>query len=251
MIAGARIPDWIGRGDEAFLEPPAKGEVAGFPRYGDILVIKKNPEPLWAPVTMETAIGLVVATRTTELEEKSAVLERSRASLADWQDPVKRAGRFAGYEVAAAAQPDRAAFLAEMERVENEVVASIQQELTPEGSQMREYQEVERAIGDASAWLSELAAGERAAPACYVASGGTLRQRLRAAPAGGCVPIVRPNWAFFDRSLPRSAPQVVVIPSVSDCFDDQPAAPSTPAGCPANRQLLSTWDRQAVLDWLK
>ena len=109
----------------------------------------------------------------------------------------------------------------------------------------------ERDIADASAWLTELSPGDRATPACYAKAGALPRQRFRSTPDAGCVPLVQPNWAFFDTSLPRSAPQVLVIPQVSRCFDNQPANPPTPAGCPTNRQLILTMDRQAVLDWLK
>jgi hypothetical protein len=250
-LSAARLADF-GQGDaEAFLEPAATGEVAGLSRYGDVLIIKKNPKPLWVPVSMATAIGLIAATHTKQLAEERAALDRVRASLADWLDPAKRQQRFAGYAIAAAAQPDKAKFLADMEQVERDAIASTHKDLTPQGGTMKRYLEFESALADASAWLQGLAPADRAAPACYVKSGSTPRDRFRAGSSTGCVPVVQPDWAFFDPSLPRSTPQVIVIPQVSRCFENQPAKPATPAGCPANRQLLLTLDKEAVLAWLR
>ncbi len=116
---------------------------------------------------------------------------------------------------------------------------------------MKRYLDTESAIADASAWLNALSPADRAAPACYVKSGSTPRERFRAGAGDGCEPVVQPNWAFFDASLPRSTPQVIVVPQVSRCFENQPANPRTPAGCPANRQLLLTWDEAAVRAWLQ
>lgn len=251
IIAGERVPDFLHVNDQAYLEPPAKGEIEGFPRFGNILIIKKNPASIWAPVPMADAIGLILASRRQDLDDARATVERVKVSLADLQNPAKKAERFLGFKVAAAAQPDAAKFLAEMEQVEREVAATHQKDLSPEGSTMARFLEVERAIADTAAWLGELSTADRSAQACYVQSGATHRQRFRAGVAPGCVPVVKPNWAFFDARLPRSAPQVVVVLQISRCFDDQPAQTRSPAGCPANRQLLSTWDRQAVLDWLK
>ncbi|MCC7242655.1 MAG: hypothetical protein IT180_12070 [Acidobacteria bacterium] len=252
MIAGDRVPDWIGADAEAYMQPPAHGEIAGFPRYGDILVITKHPKSIWAPVSMEQAIGFLVAAHRKDLDDSREAVDRFRVSLADSRNPAKRAQRLAGYKEVAALQPNPAKFLAEMDEVQKQVEADIEKELAPGGGGvMTMALGHERDIADAAAWLTELSPGDRAAPACYAKAGALPRQRFRSTPDAGCVPLVQPNWAFFDTSLPRSAPQVLVIPQVSRCFDNQPANPPTPAGCPTNRQLILTMDRQAVLDWLK
>lgn len=251
VVGGKRIPDWVLVDAETFLEPAARGEVGGFPRYGDVIVIKKNPKPIWTPVTMESAVGLIVASRAHDLEDTRQVVERYKASLADHQNPAKRAERFAGFKTVAAMQPDPKKFIAEMEAVEKEVEAGMLRDLSPESGAMKDFLDTERALADGRAWLKDLPAAERTAATCYVASGTTPRSRFHADTGAGCVKVVRPNWAFFDASLPRSTPQLLIVPEVARCFENQPANPSTPAGCPANRQLLQTWDRQAVLDWLK
>lgn len=251
-LGGDPVPDWVGSGAEAFLEPPAAGDVAGFPRHGDVLVIKINPKPIWAPVPMARAIELQGASRRHELAGLRESVGQIRTSLADLEDPAKRAERFAGFRAVAASMPDPAEFLAQMELTENDVADGYRRELSPDGGgAMQELLAIEGAIADAEAWVAELSATERMAPSCFAASGASPRQRIKAGPAAGCVPIVQPDWTFFQASLPRSAPQVIVIPQISRCFDDQPVTPPNPAGCAANRQLLLTLDRGAVLNWLK
>lgn len=252
MFEGKRVPDWIGSDSEGFLEPMALDDIAGFPRFGNILIFKKNPRPVWAPVSMEEAIDWIVASRKKELGEYREALERIQASLADAQNPAKKAERFAGFKAVAATQPDPQKFIADMEQVEKEAQDQLLAELAPDGNgTMTKVLEIEAAIADAGAWRNDLSPTDRAAQACFVKDGATARERFRAWTAAGCVPAVQPNIAFFDRSLPRSAPQVIVIPQVARCLDDQPEETSTPAGCSANRQLLSTVDKQALLDWLE
>ncbi len=252
VFDGEPVPDWTGSDSEAFLEPPARGLVAGFHRFGDVLIIKTNPRPVWVPVSMEQAIGLTTAARAKELAEYREAADRIKADLADARDPAKKAERFAGFKTVAASQPDPQKFLADMEQVEKEAEARLVADLAPDGGgTMTKVVEIERAMADAGAWLKELSPADRAAPACFAQAGATPRERFRAGSIPGCVPAVQPNPAFFDRSLPRSVPQVVVVPQVARCMDNQPERVSTPAGCPANRQLLETLDKQALLEWLK
>ena len=69
--------------------------------------------------------------------------------------------------------------------------------------------------------LDGLAPSAAAAAACYAGEGRPPRDRFRAGPGQGCPPIVRPNWQFYDKALP------------------------------ANRRLLETMDKDAILSWLK
>jgi hypothetical protein len=67
---------------------------------------------------------------------------------------------------------------------------------------------------------------------------------------------VRPNYAYFDKSLPRSAPQVVLITGITRCFDvadkyNRAANDPGPSGCRANRALVETMDKDAIRAWLR
>jgi hypothetical protein len=83
---------------------------------------------------------------------------------------------------------------------------------------------------------------------------GVLRQpgprRAPQARAGRRLRAARPaNWAVFDPALPRSAPQILVIGHFSGCLDGP--KPIHAGGCAANRRLLESIDRQALLAWLR
>ena len=201
FLGARRTPyEWNGVDTDAFLQPASSGAVAGFPRFEDLIVIKKRPEPIWVPVSMEAALRLVSTAR------KNDVV------------PLK--------EHLAAAKPGQ--------RVE---------------SSTRELQRLEGEIASIEAFIASLAPKDRAAAACYDSQGDSWRTHFRASPSTGCVPLVRPNWAFFDRRLPRSAPQVLIVSQVARCFPEKPS--SMTAGCPVNLRLLETVDRRALIDWLQ
>ena len=248
-IGAGRPSEWGALSTDAMLQPAAAGDVAGFPRFGDILVIKKNPASLWASVPFEQSLQLLGAAQRNTLTEVSESVEKFQSDLKKVQDPAVRAARQADRKRSAAMLPDGGAFLKQMEAADAAELASLQSELSPTSGSMKLFLEAERAMADTTAWLTSLSPAERTAPACYNKTGASLRTRFPSGQAAGCVPITRPNWAFFNRTLPRSAPQVVVIGSIARCFDRQPAA-TNPAGCPANRQLLNTLDKQALLNWL-
>ena len=78
--------------------------------------------------------------------------------------------------------------------------------------------------------------------------GSTLRRtRFRSGAAPGCEPVVRPNWQYFNKALPRSAPQLLIVNGIEGCWEKAPrqGPKSLTSGCPANRKLLETMDNQA------
>jgi len=98
-----------------------------------------------------------------------------------------------------------------------------------------------------------------------VAGGETFK--IRQTPSGvisgktsvigaGCHPLVRPNYGYFNKTLPRSAPQVVIITPLTRCFDtadkyNADANSPSPAGCRANRALIETLDKDALRAWVR
>lgn len=253
LIRGEFIHDWNGLDTDVFVQPQARGEIAGYPRYGDMIVIKKNPASLWAPVTLEAVLRITAAAQQRDLDGQQETVARFRTQLDDLRNAAKRAARVEGYKKSSQQMPDGAAFLATMEKAEQAQEASLTRELSPDSGAMKVFLEAQRALSDTSAWIDGLSPAERNAPACYAKAGTSLRSRFRSGAAPGCVPIVRPNWQYFNKALPRSAPQLIVVDEIGPCFDKplDTRGPNRAAGCPANRQLLLTMDRQAVLDWLK
>lgn len=250
LIGGQRPTEWDAVETDAFLQPQPNGEVAGIPRYGDIAVLKKNPASLWVPMPMQAALDLVAAARQTRVEERRQTVASQQRSYDLWKTPAKRAERMAGYKAAAATMPDGAKYLATVDAQEKEVETALTKEAGPDSSAAKDLRALEAGLADLKTWLGELSAADRQAPACYATAGATLRTRFRTGTSPQCQPLARPNRQFFNPSAPRSAAQVVIVGEIARCFDRQPASTS-PSGCAANRQLLQTLDKEAVLSLLK
>ncbi len=134
--------------------------------------------------------------------------------------------------------------------------AAVAAQLSPTGATSQGLADAERGLDDLTTWLAAMAPAERDAPSCLVEQGKGLRARFKTAPAVGCVPLVRPNYAYFNRTLPRSAPQVVIITGIARCFDaagpdSRDLRTSGPHGCTANRALVDTIDKDALRAWLR
>src|SRR5262249_37310192 len=113
-----------------------------------------------------------------------------------------------------------------------------------------------RAVGEVTDWIAELSPVQQASPACYAAKGATLRAKFPAASSADCHPLVRPNYGYFNKTLPRSAPQVLIITGIARLLapadkNNRDANPPSPAGCRANRALVETMDKSAIRAWLR
>ena len=171
-----------------------------------------------------------------------------RRGTDDLTDPARRAKRTADIKAIApkVKDPD---YLDKMMKADAAMAASAEKTLRgPITDAEKQVATVERELATAQAAAAALPAADRAAPACYASQDRV--SRFKRAPADGCVPLIRPNWAVFNPALPRSAPQILVIAHVSRCTGDGPK-PIHAGGCAANKRLLETIDRQALLAWLQ
>jgi len=176
--------------------------------------------------------------------------------LAAARDPERRAQRQRDAEAGAVHFPDPQAFLAQMAAVWREEEASLAADLAPSGGAATALAEATAALAEVTSWIAALSPAEQAAPSCFAEGADTLRTRFRAAPAPGCHLLVRPNYAYFDATVPRSAPQVVLITGVARCFDtadpnNRSANAPGPSGCRANRALVETLDKDAIRAWMR
>jgi hypothetical protein len=256
VLDSGNVSEWGDVDHDAFLQPAPSGEVAGLPRYGDGLVVARHPDDLWAPLSLGSALELVTLNRRKIVASFQESLDKFKARLAALQDPAKRALRAKATKDAAANMPDPSAYIAQMEQVARIEEASVEREIGPAAGTGKGLADAQRALDEVTSWLTELTSAERAAPSCYAEGGKTLRAKFREAPSRGCAPLARPNYAYFNASLPRSAPQVVIITPVARCFDtanknNTEANSSSPAGCQANRRLLETLDRDGVRAWIR
>ena len=256
MGSGRGPGEWGGVESDAFMQPTPKGEVAGIPLYGDALIIAKSPASLWAPVPLGAALDLVVASRRVDVAGYQESIERYKARLAVVRDPAWQATRMKEARDAAVRMPKPEEFIASIEASLRIEEASLVQEIGPTGDTGKSVVAAQRALDEVSAWLAELSLADRVAPACYAADAKGLRGKFRPGLSAGCVAIVRPNYQYFNPALPRSAPQVLSITPVARCFDtankyNQSANSKSSAGCPANRKLVETMDKDAIRAWLR
>jgi hypothetical protein len=152
--------------------------------------------------------------------------------------------------------PNPQAFVKQIEESIRVEEAALVKELSPTAGAGKGLIDARKALAEVTDWIAALSPAEQAAPSCYTAKGGTLRGKFRAAPSAGCHPLVRPNYSYFNKTLPRSSPQVVIITPVARCFDtsnkyNREANSPSPAGCRANRALIETMDTNAIRAWLR
>lgn len=101
LLSHDQIPDeWRELTTDAFLIPEQTGTVGGFPRYGDYIVIKKKPDPIWLPLSVDTALRL-----SAESAKKSLRVAQEMKSPSDqqqkWADAAARLeARIAGLSAA-------------------------------------------------------------------------------------------------------------------------------------------------------
>ena len=256
LIDRGNVPEWGAVDHDAFLRPLPQGEVAGLPRFGDGLVIARDPAALWTPLSQRAALALVAAARQAEVDGAQQSVDAAAARLAVVRDPAWRAKRLRDAQQAASTMPNPQAFLKQIEEAILVEERELVKEVAPTTGSGKRLAEARQAVAEVTGWIAELSAAELAAPSCYAAKGMSLRTKFPVAASAGCHPLVRPNYGYFDPALPRSAPQVVIITPVARCFDtadpnNRDANAPSPAGCRANRALIETVDKDAIRAWLR
>jgi len=254
----AAMPDWGSLDTDAFQKPMPQGQVAGLPRYGDALIIARDPAALWTPLTQRAALDLVAKARQVVVQEFETSLASYTDRLAVVRDPAYRAKRVKEAQEAAAMgkMPNPQAFVKQIEDSIGVEEASLVKEVGPATGTGKSLADAKRSLSEVTDWIAKLSAAEQAAPSCYAEKGATLRARFTTVATAGCRPLVRPNYAYFNAALPRSTPQVLIITGIKRCFDtadkyNNEANSPSPSGCRANRALVETMDKDAIRAWLR
>lgn len=252
MYSSSKPMEWGAQEMDAFLEPRSGEPVSGLPRVDDVLIVKKNPKPLWMPLPVEDALKPVIEERRLAFASRRDVYVKQVADFKEWQTPAKRAERRAGWERAAASLPNGREFLANAEKSDVAIEAMNTERLAPGGPEARGVTQAERELLEATGILDTFTAEQRAAPSCYQSNASSLAGKFRpvaGAPAA-CRPLVRPNWDYFDPKLPRSAPQILMVTSYTRCLTKESMRETNRGGCVINRALMSSLDWDAVRAWL-
>jgi len=256
VIDSGYVQEWMPIDHDAFLKPMPQGEIAGLPRYGDGLVIARDPAALWTPLSQRAALDIVVKARQLAVEGLEESMSKYTERLAVVRDPAWRAKRMKDAQEAAKTMPNPQAFIKTIEESIGVEEASLLKELGPSTGTGKSLADAKRALSEVTGWIAELTPAQQGAPACYAAKGTTLRTKFPTSAPADCHPLVRPNYGYFNKALPRSAPQVLIITGIKRCFDtadkyNRDANSASPAGCRANRALVETLDKAAVRAWLR
>ena len=243
-----RVPEFENIETDVARLAPQQPDMFGLPRYGDTLVLKRNPAPIWTAVTFGETLEFVARGI-----EQRLTGERDRATNAqkaydDLKDPKKREERMAQYRKIAPTQKDPA-YLEKMTKAEDQMARRADTEMLPQVAVAKAIvTKSEQELAGVKTTAAGLSAADKASPACYAAGDKVSLSRFRRAPGSGCEPLVRPNWNVFNPALPRSAPQVLTI--ATSCLRAAPT-PQWAHGCTANRRLLESIDKAALLAWLQ
>lgn len=225
-------------------------DVFGLPRYGDALVVKKTSASIWVAVTMAETLELVTRSVDERLTRERETVSRVQRGYDDIMDPKKREERLAQYRKLVPLQKDPA-FMEKMTAAEDAKQKKAGPELLPQIASLKAVvTKTEQELAGAKAMAAGLSAADKAAPACYAAGGTASLSRFRRGPAAGCDALVRANWALFNKALPRSAPQVLFIMDFAPCLIPDRKDPHV-GGCVANKRLLESIDKTALLAWLQ
>jgi hypothetical protein len=256
---GAKPRDWTDINTDVIIQPAPHPDVAGLPRFGDALVFKKNPKPLWSPVSVETSLQLMLAQRQKDVKYFEDAAVRIRESYEEWVDPARVAARAQRNRSAAASRPDPEAYLANVEKgernTEDTLKKQVAQDADPAANKF--WAAAIARVKDVDETLASMSAADKASPACYLEPRGRVvderaMSRLVPLDTPGCLPVVRPNWSYFDRALPRTSIQVITIGMIGRCVDElKPTGATRTWGCPVNLALLRSvdWDKvRSLLD---
>ncbi len=254
MFGGQMPAEWSGEDAPGFTEPKAGAAIAGLTRLDDVLVVRNNQRPLWVPLPLNEAVAPVIQQRARIFESRRDGYAKEQAAFAEWQTPAARAARRADWQRSAASMGAQGGvFLANMESADLTIEKAKRTQLAPGGADERGVKEAQRDLAEAQAVLERLYPEARTAPACYDRSGSTLAAKFHTV-AGAprtCEPLVKTNWGYFDATLPRTAPQVLMVSAFMRCLTRESMADTTRGGCVVNRQLVESIDWQAVKNWIR
>ncbi len=252
---GTSKPDgWADTQLDAFVEPAAGAPFAGLARIGDVFVVRRNQKPLWIAFPVADALKPIATTRRTTFEQMRDAYDKEVADFTAWKSPARRAARRAEWEKAAKTMPNGGAeFLASMEKTDPQIEAANAARLGPGGPEATRVKEAERELQEVDTLVAALSPDARNAPSCYDGSARRLADRFRvlAGAPPSCRPLVRPNADYFDATLPRSSPQVLMVSMFTRCLEPESLRATAPrGGCVINRALLESMDWDAVRAWL-
>lgn len=253
-----------------YLRPRVTATWQGLPVYeGKVLVVAREGRDPWAPVplrrALEAAMGPLEKDRKGAEERLAGYRKAFEEVMAPaWEQQKREAFEQQNGELRTSRPSNYAARLRSLEHEITVTRQGAEENANPQkDAKGAWYWGPVNAHDDAAGRLAALSPAAAAAPACFVELSAAERASGRYALPGtivpesaapGCRQIVHTNWAYFDLSLPRSAPQILVVRDFGRCAtvenDGLTSAPITrwdspPQGCVQHARI---W-REA--DWTK
>jgi hypothetical protein len=237
-----------------YTKPRPKSVMGGFPIYSDTLYISRPGRELWKPVSVERALKAALPRYRQDQQSAEQRRTMNQKTLEQVRSPEFEQKEMANFEKEWGKlqttdsrnyenrRQSRLAWIAR-QRQQAESPAN-----PPRGAKESFwYWNPLDALADANARLASMTPQERQSPACLeIAANKDGRYEIKGrivAIATACEPLVETNPDYFDRTLPRTAAQLLTVDNVTRCL---PARPSQwPGGCAAH---LKMWEQ---LDWQK
>ena len=133
-IDSGHVDEWGSVDTDAYLQPLPQGEIAGIPRFGDGLVVARDPATLWTPLPLKGALNLTLEARKAVVAESQQSVDAFTEQLAEVRDPARRAARLKDAQQAAATLPDPQGFMKQIEESLRIEEATVLKELGPTGA---------------------------------------------------------------------------------------------------------------------
>ncbi len=219
-----------------YWEPREIRKVAGFPQYSTgAVVLKRNPLPIWVPVSREWALRRELAEARKNLDGFAASEAAARAfdpaaALEKWlrERPERQGEMEESYAEMRQSNPEfaekiRANFFDLEKRVEQTMRDVAERQKTahpPKDPRVEAYRRgVEKCVGYLEGELARLSPADRAAPAYVSLKGFTLKRpgydpgcsRVVDSDFPDATRIVKENPDYYDPALPPSAVQLILV----------------------------------------
>jgi hypothetical protein len=261
---------------ELFVRPRVTATFAGLPVYeDDLLVVARKGRDPWAPVSMARALAATLPL----FQQDRETAERRLADLKRKNDEVQAATweqqQRADFEKNnGALRETRPSNYAARQNSLEHYIRTIRQQSAAAANPQRDaagswYWNPLDAHDAALKLRQELSPAQAAQPACFAEASNAQRPqggrdidgryqiRGSVVPAGsvpGCREVVESNPAYFDTSLPRSAPQILTVgvgrcTPMTDGRIEQPEPrrfDAPPQGCFRHRAIWAEADWRAI-----
>jgi len=198
--------------------PETSRDIAGFPVIGGFLFVSLPAKPpLFTPITRERAQRWIIDNVRRQADADTSTLAAARRRYEDFISPAGIARRAKGIEEAAASQtkPENQALARrQAEAIDRRREQDLKTAATPKPGSP-EARTIER-LTQLESRLAAMTPEERRQPAWYTPHAEGVRRLdygdIVEAGSPGARPLVVPNPDFYDKSLPKTAMQLVSIP---------------------------------------